>query len=79
MIIDDVQTGMILNWQSSTWPKKKSRWIVLGQIEAPQVEGKRFEIFCIKSSLDAAPDLNQTTTYTFHHGNIHNFSVHSQI
>ena len=79
MRVEDIQTGMILNWQSTTWPDKTSRWIVLGQIEKPHVEGKRFEIFCIKSDLDSGPTINQSTTYVFHLGNIHRFSVHSQI
>lgn len=79
MTVEDVQTGMILNWQSITWPDKTSRWIVLREIEKPHVEGRRFEMFCIKSNLNSSPDLNQSTTYIFHQGNIHHFSVHSQI
>tara|TARA_Y100001937_G_scaffold127646_1_gene200542 strand:+ start:1519 stop:1773 length:255 start_codon:yes stop_codon:yes gene_type:complete len=84
MTIDDIQPGIILNYQSEKWPTKNSRWLVLEQLKEPRAlpngaEGKSFKIYCIKSSLDTAPDLNQSTTYTFHHGNIHRFSVHSQI
>jgi len=79
MTVEDIQTGMILNWQSTTWPEKTSRWIVLREIEEPQVEGRRFEMFCIRSNLKSGPDLNHSTTYVFHHGNIHSFSLHSQV
>ena len=77
--VDDVKPGMILNYQSESWPDKNSRWIVLEQLRETHVEGKRFKIFCIRSSIEAAPDLNKSTTYTFHSGNIHRFTVHSQV
>ena len=76
--VDDIRAGMILNYQSETWPDKNSRWIVLEQL-SDHVDGKRFKLFCIKSSVVDAPDLNISTTYAFHRGNIHRFTVHSQI
>ena len=80
MTVEDVVPGMILNYQSERWPSKNSRWVVLEKLtENHAGDGKRFKLFCIKSSLKAAPDLNRSTTYTFHYGNIHRFSVHSQI
>ena len=79
MTIDDIQPGIILNYQSEKWPNKNSRWIVLEKLTENHAEGKSFKLFCIKSSLEDAPDLNKSTNYTFHRGNIHRFSVHSQI
>lgn len=78
--VDDIRVGMILNYQSENWPDKNSRWIILEQLRGTtHVDGKRFKMFCIKSSLWNAPDLNTSTDYTFHRGNIHRFTVHSQI
>ena len=79
MTVEDVRPGMILNYQSERWPSKNSRWIVLEQLGETHVDGKRFKIFCIKSSLNCASDLNESTIYAFRHENIHRFSVHSQI
>jgi hypothetical protein len=79
MIVDDVRTGMILNWQSEHYPEKKSRWIVLEQLRETHVEGRRFKIYCLQSSDKQSTIVGDTTTYTFHRGNIHRFTVHSQI
>ena len=79
MTVEDVRPGMILNYQSERWPSKNSRWIVLEQLGETHADGKRFKLYCIKSSLGTAPDLNQSTIYAFNYGNIHRFTVHSQI
>ncbi len=78
MRAEDIQTGMILNWQSTTWPDKKSQWIVLEELETIGENTKMFNIFCIYNSSDV-PIINTPTTYTFHNENIHRFSIHSQI
>jgi hypothetical protein len=78
MRAEDIQTGMILNWQSTTWPDKKSQWIVLEELETMGENAKMFNIFCIYTS-SGFPVVNTPTTYTFHNENIHRFTIHSQI
>jgi len=80
MTVEDVESGMVLHWQSETRPNKKSLWIVLEQLENAVIEGRRFNIFCLQSNACRhSAAVNEVTTYIFHHGNIHRFSVHSQI
>ena len=44
--VDDIRVGMILNYQSESWPDKKSRWIILEQLRGTtHVDGKRFKMF----------------------------------
>ena len=77
--VDDVKTGMILNWQSEMFPEKKSRWIVLEQLTPSPIEGRRFKIYCLATSFKQSPAMGETTNYVFHRGNIHRFTVHSQV
>ena len=78
MTVDDVQTGMILNWQSDMWPNKKSRWIVLEQLEHGAIEGRKFNLYCIQSSLN--PEYSsRVVPHLFRDDQIHKWTVHSQI
>jgi hypothetical protein len=79
MTVEDVESGMVLHWQSETWPNKKSRWIVLEELEHASDKEKRFNIFCMYSTAVTSSGINQPTTYIFHNENIHRFSIHSQI
>lgn len=77
--VDDVKTGMVLNWQSEHYPEKKSRWIVLEQLSPAAIEGRRFKIYCLQTSVKQSTAAGETTNYVFHRGNIHRFTVHSQV
>ena len=78
--VNDIKAGMILNYQSETWPDKKSRWIVLEELRDMDVDGKRFKIYCIQCSMsEQSGVVNEATNYVLHRGNIHRFTVHSQI
>ena len=88
MRAEDIQTGMILNWQSTTWPSKKSRWLVLEEQHFGTLEGRRFKLYCLqRNSVSfgfqrnsvSFGDLGETSSYVFHNGNMHRFSIHSQI
>ncbi len=78
MKVEDIQPGIVLNWQSQRWPHKTSRWIVLEELENTGENTKRFNIFCVYNSSDV-PVINTPTTYTFHNENIHRFTIHSQV
>jgi len=78
MKVEDIQPGIVLNWQSERWPHKTSRWIVLEQLASTEGEAKMFNIFCVYNS-SKLPVVNTPTTYTFHNENIHRFTIHSQI
>ena len=77
--VDDIRTGMVLNWQSEAFPDKKSRWIVLEQLTPSAIEGRRFKIYCLQTSVNQSTVVGETTNYVFHRGNIHRFTVHSQV
>jgi len=79
LALDDIQAGMVLDWQSETWPSKTSRWLVLEELEHTSDKEKRFNIFCMYSTAVVSSGINQPTTYIFHNQNIHRFSIHSQI
>jgi len=79
MRAEDIQTGMILNWQSTTWPSKKSRWLVLEEQHFGTLEGRRFKLYCLQRNSVSFGDLGETSSYVFHNGNMHRFSIHSQI
>ena len=50
LTVEDIQSGMVLTWQSGAWPHKTSRWIVLEQLEDSPIEGRRFNIYCIQDN-----------------------------
>ncbi len=79
MTIDDVQTGMVLTWQSGTWPHKKSRWIVLEQLEDSAIEGRRFNLYCIQSDAERNRPVNTVCPHLFRRDEIHKWTIHSQI
>jgi hypothetical protein len=79
MTVEDVESGMVLHWQSERFPNKHSRWIVLEELKHQSDEqGKVFNIFCIYSNSQSTI-INIPTSYSFHNENIHRFSIHSQI
>jgi hypothetical protein len=78
MKIEEIEPGMVLNWHSSRFPDKTSRWIVLEKLEDLGDDTKMFNIFCVYTSSEL-PIVNTPTTYTFHNENIHRFTIHSQI
>ena len=79
LAVEDIQSGMVLTWQSGTWPHKTSRWIVLDQLENSPIEGRRFNIYCIQDNTKEDVAINTIQPYLFRHDHIHRWRVHSQI
>lgn len=79
MNIDDIQTGMVLDWQSETWPDKTSRWIVLEQLEDSAIEGRRFNLYCLQSDSERRGAVNTISSHLFRSDHIHKWTIHSQI
>lgn len=77
--VEDIQTGMVLTWQSGAWPHKTSRWIVLEQLEDSPIEGRRFNIYCIQDNTKEGAVINRVLPHLFRHDYIHRWTIHSQI
>jgi len=81
MKVEEIEPGMLLNWNSEKWPNKTSRWVVLDEVESHSPDAKRFNIFCVYSSHAVGwnAGVNEALSYTFHNENVHRFTIHSQI
>ena len=78
LILEHIQTGIILDWASELYPENTSRWLVLNEVRHDKRREKRFEVFCIYSSIQK-DQINGLSVYTFNRKNIHRFRVKSQI
>ena len=78
LILEHIQTGMILDWTSIVNPENTSRWLMLNEVRHDKKHEKRFEVFCVYSSIQN-DQINGLSVYTFNRKNIHRFRVNSQI
>ena len=80
MTVEELQPGIVLDWQSTRFPDSHSRWIVLEELEHdPRKNEKRARLYCIYSSRPKVGKINNEVTYTFTNSTIRNFTVNSQV